>query len=110
MPTFLGALVAALVQYFIVVLVWMTGAILALTTWRQHPKASRYTLIALAIFFMEFLVSYISTYVSSTLSDRGWNIGQLQIWYFCQNGLLSLIQAAAWGFIFAAIFGRRDKP
>jgi hypothetical protein len=110
MTTFPGALIAALAQYFIVALVWLAGAILAVITWQQHPKASRYTLIALAIFFIEFLVSYTSIYVSSTLSDQGWTIGQLQIWYFCQNGFLSLIQAAAWGFIFAAIFGRRDKP
>lgn len=36
-----------------------------------------------------------------------WNI--INELFACQNGFLSLIQAAAGG-IFAAIFGRRDKP
>lgn len=105
---FLGIL-SYLAQDFILALVWLAGAILARATRQQHPKVSRFTLIALAIFFVETLVSaFANLYLPLMLGDRGWTISQLQIWISLQNGLFSLIRAAAWCFILAAIFGKRD--
>ena len=98
-------------QYFIVALVWLAGVILALASQRRHPKASQFTLIAIAIFFVESLVgAYINLYVPFILRDRGWIDAQLQMYFPFLGILLSLIRAAAWGFIFAAIFSRREQP
>ena len=111
MMQLLGTLTSYITQYFIVALVWLAGAILALTSRRQHPKASRFTLIAIAIFFVESLVgTYVNLYVPFMLRDRGWTNSQLQMYFPLLGILLSLIRAVAWGFILAAIFSRRDQP
>jgi hypothetical protein len=110
MPQLIGGLTSYLTQHFVVALVWLAGAILAIVTWRQHPRVSRLTLIALAIFFVESGVStYANLYLPFMLRDRGWTNSRLAVLYYpLASALLSVIQAAGWGLILAAIFARRD--
>ena len=111
MAQLLGALTSYLAQYFVVVMVWLTGAILAIVSRQQHPRASRLTLIAIAIFLVESWVStYANAYVPFMLRDQGWTNSRLTILYYPLKSLVtSLMQAVAWGFILAAIFGKRDR-
>ena len=111
MTQLLGTLIGFLTQHFIVALVWLAGAILAVASWGQHPRVSRFTLIAIAIFFVESLVgTYANLYVPFMLRDQGWTNSQLQMYFPLLGILSSLIRAVAWGFILAAIFSRREQP
>ncbi len=112
MTLILGILTSFLAQYFLVALVWLVGAILSILSWQRHPKVSRLTLIAIAIFLVTSLVgTYTSLYLPLLLRDRGWTNSQLAaVYYPLHSIVVSLIQAVAWGFILAAIFTKRDKP
>ena len=109
--TFLATFAIFLSQYFVVSLVWLVGAILAIVYRKRNPKASRFTLIAIAIFLVEALVStFASLSIPLMLRDRGWTNDQLATLYFgIQSIVASLMQAVAWGFILAAIFSKRDE-
>ena len=111
MAQILGTLTSYLAQYFVVAMVWLVGVILSIVYWQRHPKVSRLTLTALAIFFVESMVSaYANLYVPLMLRDQGWTNGQLgTLYYPIKSVVASLIQAVAWGLILAALFGRRDK-
>jgi len=110
MTQILGTLTSYLSQYFFIALVWLVGAILAIVSWQKHPRVSRLTLIAIAIFLVESLVgTYANLYVPLMLRDRGWTNGQLSLYYPFLAIVFSLIEAVAWGFILAAIFSRRDE-
>jgi len=99
-----------LTQYFVVGMAWLVGAILSIVYWQRHPKVSRLTLIAIAIFLVESLVStFFNLYVPFMSQDRGLTSGPLDWYYSLYNIVASLMKAAAWGFILAAIFGRRDE-
>jgi hypothetical protein len=99
-----------LTQYFVVGMAWLVGAILSIVYWQRRPKVSRLTLIAIAIFLVESLVStFLNLYIPFMSQDRGLTIG-LVGWYFSlYNIVASLMQAAAWGFVLAAIFSKRDE-
>jgi hypothetical protein len=111
MTQIIGTLAAYLGQHFIVALVWLAGAILSLSYRKRYPKVSGRTLIGLAILFAESVIStYVNLYVPLMLRDQGWSDAQLTISFFPIAGVVeSLIQAVGWGFIFAAIFGKRDN-
>jgi hypothetical protein len=109
--TLLATFVIFFSENFVVGLVWLVGAILAIVYRKRNPKASRFTLIAIAIFLVEALVSaFTSLSVPLMLRDRGWTNDQLANLYFgLQSIVASLMRAVAWGFILAAIFSRRDE-
>ena len=110
MAQILGTLTSYLAQYFIVSMVWLAGAILSIIYWQRHPKVSRLTLIAIAIFLVASLVStYTNLYLPILLRDLGWTDGQLTLYYPLHSIVVSLSQAVGWGFILAAIFTRRDE-
>ena len=92
-------------------MVWLAGAILAILSWQRHPRVSRLTLIAIAIFLVESWAStYANLYVPFMLRDQGWTNSQLAVLYYpLKSFAASLMQAVAWGFILAAIFGRHDR-
>ncbi len=78
MTQLLGTFTSYLAQYFLVALVWLVGVILSIASWQRHPRASRLTLIAVAILFVTSLVStYTSLYLPLLLRDRGWTDSQL---------------------------------
>lgn len=107
----LATLTMYLSQYFIVGMVWLVGVILSMVYWRRQPKVSRLTLIAIAIFLVGSLVStYAVVYVPLMSRDRGWTSAQLSLYFSLFNIVASLMYAVGWGFILAAIFGRRDEP
>jgi hypothetical protein len=93
-----------------VILVWLVGVILSLSYWRRHPKVSRFTLIAIAVLFVESLAgTYLSLYLPLTLSERGWNSGRLGILLSTVGFARALVRAVSWGLLLAAIFARRDE-
>jgi hypothetical protein len=110
MELLFGAVTAYISQYFIPGLVWIVAAVLSLSRWRQHPRVSRLTLTAILIFLADSLVSvFAGIYVSWMQPDSGPAIGMTSL-YFTFLGLLSsVMRAAAWSFIVAAIFSQREK-
>jgi len=107
----LAAFTAYFSDYFVVGMIWLVGAILSIVYWRRHPKVSRLTLIAIAIFLVESLLStYAMIYMPAMSRERGLTNVQLSLYYLLYTIVASLMQAVAWGFILAAIFGRRDEP
>ena len=109
MDTLIGLLTIAS-QLFPDGLIYLAGAILALSHRKSYPTASRLTLFAVAIFFLESLVNIASVYMAVTLRDWGWNNGQLMFFFYPVTRIAEfLLKATAWGLILAAIFGGRSK-
>ncbi|HLO33880.1 MAG TPA: hypothetical protein VK249_32330 [Anaerolineales bacterium] len=103
-------LTSYLSHYFVVGLAWLAGMILAIVYWRRNPKVSRFTLIAIVIFLVESCSSsYVGLYLPLRSRDWGLTGTQLGLYLSLFNILASLMSAVAWGFILAAIFGRRDQ-
>ncbi len=108
MELLLAALTTYIAQYFIIALVWIVAAVLSLAYWRRHPKVSRLTLIAIAIFFVESLASVCGiSYLPFMLRDAGWANGIPSLFFTLTGMISSVTRAVAWSFIVAAIFSQR---
>lgn len=110
MEPLLATFTAYISQYFMLALVWIVAAILSLSRWRRHPRASRFTLIAVLILFAESLVNiFVGLYLPLILRDADRAIGNSTVYFGFLSLLSSVMQAVAWSFIIAAIFSQRDK-
>jgi hypothetical protein len=93
-----------------VILAWLVGIVLSLSYWRQRPRVSRLTLVAICVLLAERLVgTYLSLYLPLTLRERGLSSNQIGISLSIVGFVRSLAQAGSWGLLLAAIFGRRAE-
>jgi hypothetical protein len=105
--TFIPTLVSYL-GLFPTLLVWLTGFILASVYWRRHPRVSLLTVISLAIFLVEALVStYLNLWLPLILSEHSIETTQIGLIFAIKGIVTSIILAVAWGMLVAAIFGER---
>ncbi|HBI41562.1 MAG TPA: hypothetical protein DDY78_01735 [Planctomycetales bacterium] len=91
---------AARIPLFIV---YIVGFVLALTTWRRHPRASLLSLIAFVLFFLAYLLAAgLNWYVLSMHSGMA-----AGLWLTAGNFVFTVIIVVAWGLILFALFARR---
>jgi hypothetical protein len=102
--------ISSLLIQFPLLLVWLVGIILSLFFWRQYPRASLFTLIAIALLFIEQIITtFLSMWLPLTLSNAGWGSGRLGMLLSMIGAGGSIIQAIAWGLLLGAIFGWRKE-
>ncbi len=90
-----------------VFLVWLVGLVLALVRWKRHPKVSLLTCIAFVMFFAEIpFFFYLNFYLDWKMLVP---ISSLELVSTVINIIESLISAAAWGLLLAAVFGWRSE-
>jgi hypothetical protein len=88
-------------------IVYVVGLVLALTTWRSHPRASLLSLIA---FLMLFLVDVLTSYLSVLSIPQtpgpmgGFGVG---VAFLLADYVLTAISILAWGLLLFALFARR---
>ena len=108
MPEIVGTVSNVLIQ-LPMLLAWLVGVVLSLFNWRRQPRISLLTLSAIALLFVELIVStYLNLWLPITLSNKGWNMGQLSLLLPVIGAGESLVRAVAWGLLLAAIFGWRS--
>ena len=102
----LGSLAAQLP----VLLVWVAGAALALAHWRRHPRVSLLTLVGLGILMTNALVgTFLSVWLPMTARQEwGMSIQRMGYVLATVGFARSLIGAAGWSLVLAAIFTGRD--
>jgi hypothetical protein len=105
---FLSAILMFLFDYFPILVVWLVGLVLAVINRNKYPQIARFTIIALAIFF---IVSLVNTYVSRMLpiwlTQRGFTATEMIPVFTVRNLIVSVVSAFGWGFVLAAIFSGR---
>jgi hypothetical protein len=90
-------------------IVYVVGLVLALTTWRRHPRASLLSLIGfLMLFLVDVLASYWDWFVLSRPQDPGpmggFGVG---VALLLGNYVHTAISFLAWGLLLFALFARR---
>jgi hypothetical protein len=85
-------------------LVYIVGIVLALTTWRRHPRASLLSLIAFVLFFLaNILAAGLYWYVLIMRSG----MASTGLWLTAGNIVVTAIHVLAWGLMLFALFARR---
>jgi hypothetical protein len=85
-------------------LVYIVGFVLALTTWRRHPRASLLSLIAFVLFFLaQILNAGLIWYVLVLRSVA------VSLWLGAGDIVITAISVLAWGLILFALFARRPS-
>jgi hypothetical protein len=93
-----------------VFIVWLVGIILSVVYWRRHPKVSLLALIAITAFFVTSLFgSALTTWLPIMLQRRGWAMTRLSAVLAIVSLVRSIVNAALWGLLIAAIFGWRSE-
>ena len=92
-------------------LVMITGIILSLQYTQRFPRAARLALIGLSVLLLNSLFgSYLGARLPFILQQQGFGFERMSLIFGLTNFVRSLIAAAGYGFLLAAIFsGRRDE-
>jgi hypothetical protein len=89
------------------VIIWVSGVVLALSRWRRHPRVSLFALLAFGIMLIS---RFQSVLLPPIMINYGWTADQSGPIFLAVNGLISgLTSAVAWAFVLCAIFGWRDQ-
>ena len=94
-------------------LVWLTGMVLAIIFWKRHPRVSLLALIGLAGLFIATVLGSLITLWLPWLYDQTGFAGGMEKFALLMNIKTiagSLISAGLWVLVIAAIFGWRKKP
>ncbi len=94
--------------YIPLMIVWLIGLILAIVTWKQHPKASLLALRAFVIFLINILLSTANSLLPLYLHNNA-NMSSASISTISMIAgiVIQIISVAAWILIIVAIFSRR---
>lgn len=88
-------------------LAWLVGILLALLTWRKHPRISALALIGFAILFLASLAgAYVDSLLPLALHQRGLTADSIGRALFQVNLVRSAFSAGGWALIIASIFSR----
>jgi hypothetical protein len=89
-------------------LVWLAGIVIALITWKKHPRVSLLAVVALAILLILNLVgSALNMLLPLYLQQSGVGFSQIGIINIARGIVQALVVALAWSLILAAMFGWR---
>jgi hypothetical protein len=102
-------LVSNFVYHIPIYLVWLAGIILAGSTRKRNPKASLFTILAIASMFVFNLISMYVAIMPIVWRERGYNILRLSMMTGGLTFLLAILNACSFGLLLAAIFIER-KP
>jgi hypothetical protein len=94
-------------------LVWLTGMVLAIIYWKRHPRVSLLALIGMAGLFIATVIgSLISLWLPEIYDQTGFPGGMEQFALLMNIKTIagSLLSAVLWVLVIAAIFGWRKKP
>jgi len=96
--------------YAPIVLVLLVGFVLAIVTWKKHPKASLLTILAIPLFILNLLLSLVVPFFPQFLLYLNVRINfPLRSLAIVSNIVLSALSFIGWILILLAIFLRR-KP
>jgi hypothetical protein len=92
-------------------IVWLVGAVLALTTWRRHPRVSQTALVACALLLLSEAVGSVAQFwLITQFSQLGWSEREFNR----VMGLISLTRVAfstvGYVLLLFAVFGWRATP
>ncbi len=96
-------------------LVWLAGIILALVRWRQHPRASLLTVIALGVFILDAVLGvltnlWVQQVVQAARSGSGLSVGeQLAIISIVRSAVDALLATVGFGLLVAAALISRRR-
>jgi hypothetical protein len=102
-------LISNIVYHIPIYLVWLAGILLACSTRERNPKASLYTILAIASMFVFSLISMYVGMMPLIWRDRGYNLVRIGMITAGANILLAVLNACCFGLLLAAIFIER-KP
>lgn len=90
-------------------LVALTGIVLAVIKWRKHSKASLFLILGFGLYiFSALFFTALNNWLRPVLSKRGFNTNSIEWAYFA----VSILQNSTWAlmlaFIIAAIFSQRN--
>ena len=104
------AILPNLAIYAPIVLVLLVGFILAIVTWKKHPKASLLTILAIPLFILNILLSLVVPFLPQFLLYLNVRMNfPIRTLAIISNILLSALGFIGWILILLAIFLRR-KP
>lgn len=93
-----------------ILVVWLVIAVIAILRRQRHPKVSLFVVLALVIFLMRLVAgTWLSMWMPMILRDRDMPMGRIGAIMGGSQFALSLVGAAAWGLIAAAIFRGRQE-
>ena len=88
--------------------VLVVGIVLALMNRQRLGRASTLALIGLVLFLADMIVGTgLSVLIPALANEQGWSVNQMGVIFGATSILRSLVAAAAFGCLLAAIFGRR---
>jgi hypothetical protein len=100
--------VLSVIVLFAMVIIWVSGFVLALSRWRRHRRVSLFALLA---FGMMLVSSFQRVLLPPIINYYGWTADQMGPFFFTVIGLITgLTSVVAWAFALCAIFGWRDGP
>jgi hypothetical protein len=104
----LSMIVSYVIPSLPIALTYLVGIVLALATWKRHPRPSLYALIGLLVMVVGLVAGMVFTllqqrlyFASADVVNPRLVIYTIQFGFPCIRGLIGLV---GWGFIFAAIF------
>jgi hypothetical protein len=90
-------------------LAWSAGIILAVSTRKRNPKASLFTILAIASMFVFGLISMYVAMIPIIWRERGYDLLRLGMTTAGLTFILAILNACSFGLLLAAIFIER-KP
>lgn len=106
----LSNLIYPLIANLPLLIVWLVGIILAITHWRKQPRPSLFTLLAIVIFLIVFVVGTLVNNLGPLfLFERGISHSSFRIISLISNLVLNLFSAGAWVLLLLAIFKQKKS-
>ena len=91
-------------------IIYLVGIILALTTWSRHPTASLLSLLAFVLLILGSLLSVaVSWYFGTPVSGYGTALSERLLWMQVGNYISVGMQVIAWVLLLVALFARRPQ-
>jgi heme A synthase len=101
----IGPVLSNILVQIPVYLAWIVGLILAVVTWRKHPRASLLTLIGLGMFFVQAVLgNVLSPWLQRAMMRRDVPIRTMQLVLVGRGLITSLVMMIAWTLLLGAIF------
>ena len=103
----LNALFAVFIVDAPLVLVWLTGIILAIVFWKRHPWVSLLAVIAfVGLMVLTLTGTYLNGWLPMNLDQSGWTVTQMGIRQGIFALISALLSAGFWALLLAALFGQ----
>jgi hypothetical protein len=92
-------------------IVRIVGIVLCIAYWRRYPRACLLTLIAMLLFFFQTAIAIgINLWIQGAGRRASITTQDIASYYKVSGIFQSIIRAAGFGLLFAAIFLRNERP